>query len=152
MIKLLSVHAHSLTLRLLFPPPFNSHHSSPFPPSSSIIQRSLSLAVPLPHPPQPRPLSPSPHTTESRLAQSPPRSLGSACRRPTPTTSGASGWPWPRLLALSAGSVSISHAARWRWRQRPPMREPPSTSVVKGRKGGGGVYEQDGACMISWYM
>lgn len=70
------------------------------------------------------------HTAESRLAQSPPPSLGSACRRPTPTTSEASGWPWPRSLASRASLGSISHATRRRQQQqktrRPPlMRVPP---------------------------
>ncbi|KAM9385708.1 LOW QUALITY PROTEIN: electrogenic aspartate/glutamate antiporter SLC25A13, mitochondrial [Pholidichthys leucotaenia] len=69
---------------------------------------------------------------ESRLARSPPQSLGSACRRPTPTTSEASGWPWPNSLE-SRPSDSISHATRQRRQQQPPqMQAPPEPSWVEG--------------------
>lgn len=53
------------------------------------------------------------HTAENRLAPSPPPSLGSACRRPIPTTSEASGWLWPHSLASRASLDFISHATQW---------------------------------------
>lgn len=77
------------------------YHSSPFSPFSPPLFNSLT--EPLASSPVSLSLSlPSLHTTESCLAQSPPPSLGSACRRPTPTTSEASGWLWPHPLASRA--------------------------------------------------
>lgn len=85
-------------------------------------------------------ISLSSHTTESRLAPSPPPSLGSACRRPTPTTSEASGWPWPHSLASRASLDSISHATRCR-RQRPlPTWAPPEPPRVCVWGGGAEVF------------
>ncbi len=113
---------------------FNTPH---LPLLSSLLYSTLSLCLWLPPPS----LFPSLCTAESRLARSPPPSLGSACRRPTPTTSEASGWPWPRLLASRASLDSISHATRWRRQQQqqqqqerrpPPIQAPPEPPRVEG--------------------
>lgn len=101
-----------------------------------LLYSTLSLRLRLPPPS----LFPSLLTAESRLAPSPPPSLGSACRRPTPTTSEASGWPWPRSLASRASLDSISHATRWRRQQRrrrrpPPPPEPPRVGGGKWKRG-----------------
>lgn len=96
------------------------------------------LVPPASSPSPPVSLSPSLHTTESRLARSPPPSLGSACRRPTPTTSEASGWPWPRSLASRASLDSISHATRCR-RQQQRRRPPPVWAPPEPPRAAGGV-------------
>jgi len=148
MIKVLAVHAHvchcnynnifqCLCCATVFPLTLSTPHLllcyATLSPCACGFLFSLSflllLLFLLPPPPSPLLLL----TTESRLAQSPPQSLGSACRRPTPTTSEASGWPWPRSLASRATSVSISHATRWRRQQQ---QRPSPMRVEKG--GGGG--------------